>query len=76
MNKMLTRLRQFRSALVNIFIRSPVQLKAINGNALESSNENSLIVANIMDTMSKHSAAQANHNHFVGTLFLDSFLPA
>jgi len=37
---------------------------------LESSNENSLIVTNVIDTTSKHSAAQLE------ILFSDSFLSA
>jgi len=47
----------------------------INHNALESSNENSLIVTNVIDTMLKYSASR-KHNLLVRTLFLDSFLSA
>jgi len=54
----------------------------INSNALESSKENSLIVMNVIDTMSKHSVAQAqplralNSLRTLRTLFLNSFLSA
>jgi len=48
-------------------------MRMLNRNALESLKENSLIVNNVIDRMSEHSAAQAD-NRFVRTLFSDLFL--